>query len=140
MKKPSTMRFKLARFVDQKKVCAECLEAADCVTIRGDVPYGWGVKTVSDQLQGDCRHQYCETWIRLSLWLQGELNVSYVPWVDLHAYVSCNLYLEPKEKKWGQIFLLMQEEMEHMTRDAVLRPAWLMCQDEWEKEWVEKMV
>lgn len=140
MKKPSAMRFKLARFVDQKKVCAECLEAADCVTIRGDVSYGWGVETVSDQLQGDCRHQYCETWIRLSLWLQGELNVSYVPWVDLHAYVSCNLYLEPKEKKWGQIFLLMQEEMEHMTRDAVLRPAWLMCQDEWEKEWVEKMV
>ena len=140
MKKPSKMRFKLARFVEQKKVCVECLETADCVTIRGDVPYDWGVTTVSDQLQRDCHHQHCETWIRLSLWLQGELNVSYVPWVDLHAYVSCNLYIEPKEKKWGQIFLLMQEEMEHMIRDAVMKPPCMQGQDEWEKEWMEKMV
>tara|TARA_B100000214_G_scaffold362184_1_gene326374 strand:- start:750 stop:1172 length:423 start_codon:yes stop_codon:yes gene_type:complete len=139
MKKPSEMRFKLARFVERKKVCPECLEAADCITIRGDIQNDWRVTTVSNQLQTDCLHQNCETWIRLSLWLQGELNVSFIPWVDLHAYISCNLYLEPKEKKWSQIFLLMEEEMEHMIRDVILKVPCTQHQEEWEKEWMEKM-
>ena len=139
MKKPSEMRFKLARFVERKKVCPECLEAADFITIRGDIQNDWRVTTVSDQLQTDCLHQYCEAWIRLSLWLQGELNVSFIPWVDLHAYINCNLYLEPKEKKWSQIFLLMEEEMEHMIRDVILKPPCTQNQEEWEKEWMEKM-
>ena len=49
------------------------------------------------------------------------------------------LGLEPKEKKWSQIFLLMEEEMEHMIRDVVLKPPCMQIQDEWEKEWMEKI-
>ena len=136
MASPSEMRVKLARFVEQSKVCPDCLEEADKIVMRGDVERDWGTVTVSDQLQRDCHHDHCETWVRLSLWLLGELDVSYVPWVDLHAYVRCNMYMHRNEKMWDGVFLLMEEELENMTRTVCLKGAWGNWHG-WVNEWNE---
>ena len=136
MPKPSKVRVKLARFVEQCKVCPDCLEEADIIVMRGDVEQNWGNVTVSDQLYRDCYHERCETWVRLSLWLLGELGVSDVPWVDLHAYVRSNMYMHPNEKMWDGVFLLMEEELQKMTRTVCLKGAWGNWHG-WVNEWNE---
>ena len=136
MPKPSKVRVKLARFVEQCKVCSDCLEEADIIVMRGDVEQNWGTVTVSDQLYRDCYHERCETWVRLSLWLLGELDVSDVPWVDLHAYVRSNMYMHPNEKMWDGVFLLMEEELQKMTRTVCLKGAWGNWHG-WVNEWNE---
>jgi hypothetical protein len=138
MSRPSEMRVKLARFVEQSKVCPGCIEEADKIVMRGDGEQDWGTVTVSDQLQRDCHHERCETWVRLSLWLLGELDVSDVPWVHLHAYVRSNMYMHPNEKMWDGVFLLMEEELENMSRTLCLKGAWGNWHgwvDEWNEVW-----
>jgi hypothetical protein len=138
MPKPSKVRVKLARFVEQRKVCPDCLEEADKIVMRGDVVGYWKTVTVSGQLQRDCHHERCETWVRLSLWLLGDLDVNDVPWVDLHAYVRSNMYMHPNEKMWDGVFLLMEEELENMTRTLCLEYQWGMRGwHGWVNEWNE---
>ena len=103
----------------------------------GDVELDWTTLTVSGQLKEKCHHERCETWVRLSLWLLGELDVNGVPWVDLHAYVRSNMYMHPNEKRWDGVFLLMEEEMENMTRTVCMEYQWGQVTDRWVKEWKE---
>ena len=132
---------KLARFVEKRKICVSCQERVDKIVLDGDIPHPWGYEggvTVSEQIGvGLGKHEVCLTWARLSLWLLGELDPSYIPWDDVRIYVKCNIALFRSEKQWNVILLLVEEEWEHMVRKIIF---WNDgdYDDDWEVDWKAK--
>ena len=134
------MRVKLARFVEERRVCPSCLEGADEIAIKGESVHPWGeVTTVSEKLAIDIEHSSCEKWIRLSWWLHGVLEASYIPWNEMRAEIKrrVDLYVED-EDQWRNILLLMEEEMLHMTREVIWHDR--HKQHVWEEKWRDEMV
>jgi len=141
MTNPSEMRVKLARFVEERRVCTSCLGGADRIAIEGE-SVSWGeVITVSEKLgfENFIEHSSCEKWIRLSWWLFGVLDASYVPWDEMRAEIKrrVDLYVED-EDQWRNILLLMEEEMVHMTREVIWWDR--HKQHVWEEKWRDEMV
>ena len=144
----SEMRVKLARFIEQRRgrtdatniICNSCLELGDEIAIEGD-GYEWSASIVSEGLSFT-EHSSCEGWMRLSLWLQGVLEASHVPWNQMLAEVKrrVNLFVE---NEWRYILFLMEEEMVNMTREIIFcdwHDFWRSKQRFWEKIWRNQMV
>ena len=141
----SEMRVKLARFIEQRRgrtdatniICNSCLEFGDKMAIEGD-GCGW---SVSEGLSFT-EHSSCEGWMRLSLWLQGLLEASHVPWNQMLAEVERRVSLF-MENEWRYILFLMKEEMGNMTREIIFcdwHDFWRSKQQFWEKIWRNEMV